>query len=58
MMKGFSNSSLFATAPQYKNGKFIQYSAYGEKQYGHTITTLKEEHLIDTKIVWEVGVNY
>ncbi|KAA6334250.1 hypothetical protein EZS27_017412 [termite gut metagenome] len=54
MMKGFSNSSLFATAPLSKDGKFIQYSAYDEKQYGHVDTALKEEHLIDTKIVWGV----
>jgi hypothetical protein len=58
MMKGFFNSSVFATAPRYKNGNFIQYSAYGEKQYGDVATTLKEEHLIDTKIIWEAGVKY
>ncbi|KAA6335123.1 hypothetical protein EZS27_016609 [termite gut metagenome] len=58
IMKGFSNSSLFATAPLSKDGKFIQYSAYDEERYGHIDTTFKKEHFIDTRIVWEVGGKY
>ncbi|KAA6326621.1 hypothetical protein EZS27_024300 [termite gut metagenome] len=54
IMKGFSYSSLFATAPLTKEGKFIQYSAYEEEQYGHIDTTFKKEYFIDTKIVWGV----